>query len=111
MFCLGWLGGSDEEDVKDLECTYHRSESGKEFIKVEATMPSKVDQLNCSARLIHADLEIWLHNVGCLMLVDEGFIAKVAPLNVNKLKRATSFDQAKAKLLRYLLKLQTLAIL
>lgn len=89
-------------------CWYHHSDSGKEFINVQEPIPTKVAQLNCSARLVDGDFEIWLHGVGSLMLVGEGFIARVAPIDVNELRQATSFAQAKTGLLRYYVKLQIL---
>lgn len=106
-------GDSGGEDVKPnqlvlsnrraepvRERVYYASDTNDEYINVEKRRPWKVDQMNCSARLIHADLEILLNNYGCLLLVDDSFIAKVEPINANLLGQATSFTQAKIILLR-----------
>ncbi|XP_052565728.1 uncharacterized protein LOC120419975 isoform X3 [Culex pipiens pallens] len=99
---IAQLGESGEQDVTSPGCWYHHSDSGKEFINVQEPIPTKVAQLNCSARLVDGDFDIWLHDVGSLMLVGEGFIARVAPIDVNELRQATSFAQAKTVLLSQL---------
>ncbi|XP_038114027.1 uncharacterized protein LOC119767976 [Culex quinquefasciatus] len=77
---------------------YFSSSDGKEYVRVEQQMPWKVDQLNCAARLANVDLEIRLHNEGCLLLVDENFVAKVRVLDLAPVTDSTNFIQAKTML-------------
>lgn len=101
--------GAEEVHVKDPQpsaaksiaipvIAYYDSPDGNEYVRVEQQMPWKVDQLNCAARLTNVDMEIRLHNEGCLLLVDENFVAKVKVLDLTPVTGSTSFIQAKTML-------------
>ncbi|KAL9695638.1 hypothetical protein quinque_014923 [Culex quinquefasciatus] len=86
----------------DSGVTVRHTNGQDEFVAVEALAPWKVGQLGCSARIFHADMEIVVHNLGCLLAIDDTFVAKVGLADLAALGRARSFRQAKMALLRQL---------
>lgn len=72
-----------------------------EFIAVESPLPLKVCQLQCSARIFYAGMEVLLHNCGSLMLLDDSFVARVRLVDMGPLQQATSFSEAANALYRY----------
>ncbi|KAL1381084.1 hypothetical protein pipiens_013723 [Culex pipiens pipiens] len=79
-----------------------RSPNGLEFIALVSALPVKVSQLGCSARILQSALEIRLHNEGCLLLVDDSFVARVELMHVGPVLQANSFNQAVTALFRQL---------
>lgn len=78
-----------------------RSPNGLEFIALVSALPVKVSQLGCSARILQSALEIRLHNEGCLLLVDDSFVARVELMHVGPVLQANSFNQAVTALFRW----------
>ncbi|XP_053697869.1 uncharacterized protein LOC128744710 [Sabethes cyaneus] len=76
--------------------------SDRQYIKKKAPMRKRIDQLGFSARLIHSNLDIKLHNEGCLMTADDNFLAKVRILDSDLLGQTNDFDKAKKVLLQKL---------
>ncbi|XP_055523334.1 uncharacterized protein LOC129717459 [Wyeomyia smithii] len=73
-----------------------------EYIKKKFLTKKRIDQLAFFARLCHADLNIKLHNEGCLMTADDNFVAKVRIDNPQPITQAVDFDEAKTNLLQQL---------
>ncbi|KAL1373647.1 hypothetical protein pipiens_018542, partial [Culex pipiens pipiens] len=92
----------------DSGVTVRHTNDQDEFVAVEALAPRNVSQLGCSARIFHADMEIVVHNLGCLLAIDDTFVAKVGLADLAALGRARSFRQAKMALLRQLCIVQVL---
>ncbi|KAL1400506.1 hypothetical protein pipiens_007376 [Culex pipiens pipiens] len=69
-----------------------------EFIAVESPLPLKVCQLQCSARIFYAGMEVLLHNCGSLMLLDDSFVARVRLVDMGPLQQATTFSEAASAL-------------
>ncbi|KAL9706713.1 hypothetical protein quinque_010231 [Culex quinquefasciatus] len=78
------------------------SSNGLEFISLGPTLPLKVSQLKCSARIFHDGMEIRLHNEGCLFLIDDSFMARVELMHAVPVLSAGHFAQAKTALFRQL---------
>ncbi|KAL9698998.1 hypothetical protein quinque_002439 [Culex quinquefasciatus] len=100
-----FVAESDETLKPDGRPPIHRtfqSPNGLEFITLVPALPVKVSQLGCSARILQSALEIRLHNEGCLLLVDDSFVARVELMHVGPVLQANSFNQAVTALFRQL---------
>uniref|UniRef100_A0A1Q3F2P3 SecA family profile domain-containing protein n=1 Tax=Culex tarsalis TaxID=7177 RepID=A0A1Q3F2P3_CULTA len=78
------------------------SSNGLEFVSLAPTLPLKVSQLKCSARIFHDGMQIRLHNEGCLMLIDDSFKAEVELTSVVPVLQAGNFAQATTAIFRQL---------
>lgn len=100
-----FVAESDETLKPDGRPPIHRtfqSPNGLEFIALVPALPVKVSQLGCSARILQSALEIRLHNEGCLLLVDDSFVARVELMHVGPVLQANSFNQAVTALFRWI---------
>ncbi|XP_055640430.1 uncharacterized protein LOC129777883 [Toxorhynchites rutilus septentrionalis] len=91
---------ADTSSSVDLK-SFH-NQNGDEFIKRKLLKPKRIDQLTVSARIKYANIEIMLHNEGCLMTADDNFVAKVSLGAPQALDVARDFEAAKDILLKQL---------
>ncbi|KAL9706716.1 hypothetical protein quinque_010234 [Culex quinquefasciatus] len=85
------------------------SSNGLEFISLGPTLPLKVSQLKCSARIFHDGMGIRLHNEGCLFLIDDSFMARVEQLRIGQIfvdEVMASRDRERAQLLATIIRIQ-----
>ncbi|XP_055523333.1 uncharacterized protein LOC129717458 [Wyeomyia smithii] len=102
----------EEECGASIQCLdlmgIFRDHNSGEYIKKKYPTKKRIDQLAFSARLCHADLDVKLHNEGCLMTADDNFVAKVRIDHPQLIAQAADFLEAKRNML---LKLRILKVL
>ncbi|XP_058826538.1 uncharacterized protein LOC131686536 [Topomyia yanbarensis] len=73
--------------------------SGSEYVKKKVPTSNRTSKLNFSACLTQEAMDIKLYNQGCLLLINDGLLAKVTIKQPELLDQTCDFEQAKKVLL------------
>ncbi|EDS35725.1 helicase conserved C-terminal domain containing protein [Culex quinquefasciatus] len=103
--CDAHTSNFNEQSVPPVQVTFAQlgkffSHNRRQYIKKRVQTKKKIDQLNLSARFTFVNMEIKLHNEGCIMTTDNNFIAIVKLEHPEQLDECSDFEQAK-KLLKH----------
>ncbi|EDS35724.1 conserved hypothetical protein [Culex quinquefasciatus] len=91
-----------DDSLNSLSLKYEKqllSSCGRQWIWKEYPTLKKIDQLNLSARFAYVNMDIRLHNEGCLMATEHNFVAQVRIEDSALLDGVGEFEQARAILI------------